>query len=76
MKASLPPSSIVLFFKALPASEATAEPARSLPVNATPLMRGSAMAFAACAFERNTFALERDRALRDVRRMFHYKRVA
>ena len=47
MKASLPPSSIVLFFRAAPASAATAAPALLLPVSATPLMRGSAMIFAA-----------------------------
>ena len=44
----------VLFLRACPASEATAAPARSLPVSATPLIRGSATALAACSFERNT----------------------
>jgi len=41
MKASLPPSSIVDFLRFWPALAATLFPASTLPVNATPLMRGS-----------------------------------
>ena len=49
MKASEPPSSSTTFFRCWPASEATAVPARSLPVTETPRTRGSAMMSAACS---------------------------
>ena len=43
MNASLPPSSIVDFFRFLPARDASASPARSDPVRATPFTRGSSI---------------------------------
>ena len=43
MKASLPPSSIVDFLRFCPALAATLFPAPTLPVNATPLIRGSSI---------------------------------
>ena len=43
MKASLPPSSIVDFLRFCPALPATILPASTLPVNATPLIRGSSI---------------------------------
>src|ERR1035438_1160234 len=43
MKASLPPSSIVDFLRFCPALSATFFPASTLPVNATPLIRGSSI---------------------------------
>ena len=46
INASLPPNSIVVFFKFLPASAATLIPPRSEPVKQTPLTRLSAIAFA------------------------------
>ncbi len=54
MNGSLPPSSIVLFFSAWPASAATADPARSLPVNATPRIRLSAITLADCSLVMKT----------------------
>ena len=42
-KASIPPSSSNDFFRYLPASAATCEPARSEPVRQTPATRGSLM---------------------------------
>ena len=53
MKASLPPSSIVVFFRFCPALAATTAPAASLPVRATPRMRGSSMTCATCSLEMN-----------------------
>ena len=47
MKASLPPSSITLFFNWLPALAATERPARSLPVNVTAATRASRITSAA-----------------------------
>ena len=43
MNASLPPSSIEDGFRFLPARAAILRPAATLPVSATPLMRGSSM---------------------------------
>ncbi len=48
MNASLPPNSIDVFLRFCPARAATSLPAATLPVSATPLMRGSSITRSAC----------------------------
>ena len=55
MKASLPPSSRVDFFKCLEASVATTAPAASLPVSATARVRRSAITLATWSLEMKRF---------------------
>ena len=54
MNGSEPPSSSTTFFRFCPATAATADPARSLPVTDTPAMRGSAIMAATCSLLANT----------------------
>ena len=49
MNASEPPSSRTTFLRLAPAIDATAVPARSLPVTETPATRGSAIISATCS---------------------------
>ena len=87
MKASLPPSSIEDGFRFVPARAAMLRPAATLPVSATPLMRGSSTTLIGLLVRNQQIGvqtrgrarvdpkfLERDRALRHDARMLHHQR--